>query len=80
MLAGLERTQREVASLLDSLISSGEFPNAVLFSGDRFTGRMFASRQVCLALGIPDENVLIISDRNHAYRIRPQAAMREMRT
>ena len=70
MLGGLDRTQKETASLLDSLVSSGEFPGAVLFSGDRFTGRMFASRQVCLALGIPDENVLIISDRNHAYRIR----------
>ena len=31
---------------------------------------MYASRLVCRELGIPDENVLIVSDRNHAYRIR----------
>ena len=70
MLGGLEHTQNEAALLLDSLIKAGEFPNASLFSGEKFTGRMFASRQVCLAMGIPDENILIVSDRNHAYRIR----------
>lgn len=70
MLGTLHNTQKEVASILESLVSAGEFPTAVLFSGSPYTGRMYASRLVCRELSIPDENVLIVSDRNHAYRIR----------
>ena len=75
MLGGLDHTQNEAASILDSLVRTAEFPSACLFSGSRFTGRMFASRQVCIALGIPDDNILIVSDRNHAYRIRTAIAL-----
>ena len=70
ILGGLDRTQPEIAAQLEELASSGSFPNAVLFSGNPFSGRMFAARRVCDRLRIPDENVVIISDRNHAYRIR----------
>ncbi|MBO6048161.1 MAG: hypothetical protein J6P33_00075 [Spirochaetales bacterium] len=77
MFGTLENTQKEVSSLLESLVQSGEFPNALLFSGSPCTGRMFASRLVCKALGIPDDNVLIVSDRNHAYRIRTAISLCE---
>ena len=77
MFGTLENTQKEVSSLLESLVSSGEFPNALLFSGSPCTGRMFASRLVCKELGIPDDNVLIVSDRNHAYRIRTAISLFE---
>ncbi|MBQ4280764.1 MAG: hypothetical protein II753_01535, partial [Spirochaetales bacterium] len=70
LLGGLDRTQPEIAVQLEELASSGFFPNAMLFSGSPCSGRMFAARRVCDRLGIPDENVVIISDRNHAYRIR----------
>ncbi len=71
VLGGLDRTQPEVSSQLSSLTASGGalFPNAILFSGEPCTGRMFAARQICIALGIPAENVVIVSDRNHSYRI-----------
>ena len=70
ILGGLDRTQPEIAVQLEDLASSGSFPNALLFSGTPYSGRMFAARRVCERLGIPDENVVIVSDRNHAYRIR----------
>ena len=70
ILGNLARTQPEIASQLEELVSSGNFPNALLFSGNPFCGRMFAARRICELLQIPDENVVIISDRNHAYRIR----------
>ena len=70
VLGGLDKTQNEIASLLENLCREGSFPNAVLFSGTRCSGRMFAARAVCQRLSIPDENVIIVSDRNHAYRIR----------
>jgi len=70
ILGGLDRTQKEVSLLLDELTRSSSFPEAVLFAGEGFSGRMFAATQVTKALGIPSENTLIVSDRNHAYRIR----------
>ena len=70
LTASLAKTQPEIAAQLEETIASGAFPNAVLFSGNSFSGRMYAARAVCMRLGIPDENVVIISDRNHAYRIR----------
>ena len=69
MLGGLDKTQTEVASLLEDLCKQQAFPNAVLFSGSRCCGRMFAARAVCERLSVPDENTVIVSDRNHAYRI-----------
>ena len=70
ILGGLDKTQAEVAPLLEELCKDRVFPNAVLFSGERCSGRMFASRAVCQRLQIPSENVIIVSDRNHSYRIR----------
>ena len=70
VLNGLDRTQAEVAPLLEELCRDRVFPNAVLFSGERCSGRMFAARAVCRRLQIPSENVIIVSDRNHSYRIR----------
>lgn len=70
ILGGLDKTQGEIASQLSELVKGTSFPNALLFSGSACTGRMFASRALVQALGIPSENVLIVSDRNHSYRIR----------
>ena len=70
VLGGLDKTQSEAASLLEELCRNNSFPNAVLFSGERCSGRMFAARAVCERLGVPAENVIIVSDRNHSYRIR----------
>ncbi len=77
VLGGLDRTQPELASQLQALTASGgaDFPNALLFSGEACTGRMFAARQLCKALDIPAENVVIISDRNHSYRINTALAL-----
>ncbi len=71
VLGGLDRTQPEIAGQLNDLTLAGGagFPNAVLFSGEPCTGRMFAARMICKALDIPSENVIIVSDRNHSYRI-----------
>ena len=69
VLDGLDKTQNEIASLLEDLCCRDLFPNAVLFSGSRCSGRMFAARAVCKRLSIPQENVVIVSDRNHLYRI-----------
>ena len=75
ILGGLDKTQPEAASLLEELCRENAFPNAVLFSGERCSGRMFAARAVCERLGVPDENVIIVSDRNHAYRIKTAIAL-----
>lgn len=71
VLGGLDKTQPEVCAQLQGLTAScgASFPNALLFSGEPCTGRMFAARQICAALDIPSENVVIVSDRNHSYRI-----------
>ena len=74
-LGGLDKTQKEIASLLEDLCREGSFPNAVLFSGTRCSGRMFAARAVCQRLSVPNENVIIVSDRNHAYRIKTAIAL-----
>lgn len=70
ILGGLDKTQKEIASLLEELCKDDCFPNAVLFSGPRCSGRMFASRAVCERISVPSENVVIVSDRNHALRIK----------
>ena len=70
VLGGLDKTQKEIASLLENLCREKSFPNAVLFSGSRCSGRMFAARAVCERLSVPSENVIIVSDRNHSYRIK----------
>lgn len=112
MLGGLEKTQPEVALLLQNLVDAASmsktstlttppalsnldstslntsisttnteetriqsraiytgFPNAILLAGENYSGRMFAATQICKAMKVPMENVLIISDRNHRYRI-----------
>ncbi|MGP1507780.1 MAG: hypothetical protein ACTTJW_02745 [Sphaerochaeta sp.] len=69
ILGGLDRTQKEIASRLDALAKSRALPNAILFSGNNCTGRMFAARQLCLALKVQADNVIIVSDRNHSFRI-----------
>ncbi len=75
ILGGLDLTQPAIASQLAELTEIDRFPNAVLFSGERFTGRMFASMQICKALGVPPENIVIVSDRNHGDRIRTALAL-----
>lgn len=67
---GLEKTQKEVALSFGEMVSSSAIPNAMLFCGDPYTGRMYAARQLCEACYVKPENMIIISDRNHSCRIR----------
>lgn len=70
ILNGLDRTQPEIASQLLDLTQEGQFPNALLFSGSNCSGRMFAARALVKQMNVPSENVIIVSDRNHYYRIK----------
>lgn len=70
ILGGLDKSQPEIASQIMDLTMGDSFPNALLFSGSSCSGRMFAARALVNQMGIPAENVIIISDRNHYYRIK----------
>lgn len=69
-LKDLEKTQKEVSDVLLDLVRANDLPNALLFCGPAYSGRMYASRALIRNLGVPDENVIIVSDRNHSQRIR----------
>lgn len=75
MFEGLAVTQPEIAQQLSDLIENGNFPSASLFFGPLFSGRMYAAMQVCRALDVPRENTIIVSDRNHEYRIKTALAL-----
>ncbi len=70
MFEGLAKTQPEIAQQLSDLVSSSNFPSSSLFFGPSFSGRMYAAMQLSLALDVPKENTIIVSDRNHEYRIK----------
>ena len=69
MFEKLSATQPEIASQLADLIAKGEFPSSSLFHGEPYSGRMFAAMAVANEMDIPKENTIIVSDRNHSYRI-----------
>ncbi len=73
MFEGLARTQPQIAQQLSALVEEGNFPSSSLFFGPSFCGRMYAASSLAEALKIPQENTIIVSDRNHGYRI--QAAI-----
>ncbi|MCF0117228.1 MAG: hypothetical protein HUJ61_04170, partial [Bacilli bacterium] len=67
MFGNLRTTQPDVCSQLQDLVKA--VPNALLFYGSPFTGRMYASLQLCKVLEVPSDNIIILSDRNHSDRI-----------
>lgn len=69
MFYGLENTQKDVSLLLENLINANEFPSSCLFSGPAYSGRMFAALSVAKAFGSDLDSTIIISDRNHSFRI-----------
>ena len=69
MFECLAVTQPEIAQSLSDLIENNNFPSASLFFGPSMSGRMYAAMQVGKALGVSKENTIIVSDRNHSYRI-----------
>ncbi len=69
MFEGLAKTQPEIAQQLSDLVVNNNFPNASLFFGPLLCGRMYAASEVGKALGVSRENTIIVSDRNHFYRI-----------
>ena len=69
MFEGLAKTQPEIAQQLANLVKQGNFPSSSLFYGPSYCGRMYAASALGQALEIPKENTIIVSDRNHGYRI-----------
>ena len=70
MFYGLENTQSEVASLLEKLIKEDSFPRCVLFTGPQYSSRMYAAMSVAKHFNADINSTVIISDRNHSYRIK----------
>ena len=69
MFEGLAKTQSQIAQQLSSLVAEGNFPCSSLFFGPSFSGRMYAASALATELKIPKDNTIIVSDRNHGYRI-----------
>ncbi len=67
---GLGQTQPEAAAILQELISSNNVPPCMLFCGKPYSGKMFAAMKTANALGSDNQSTIIISDRNHNYRIK----------
>lgn len=70
MLKGLEHTQKKTAEQLEKLLASGNFPYCSLFSGSRYTGRMYAAVEVAAVLGAGTDSTLILSERDSRTDIR----------
>ena len=75
MFEGLAVTQPEIAQQLLDLVQKDSFPSASLFFGPLMSGRMYAATQTGKALGVAKENTIIVSDRNHSYRIQTALAL-----
>ena len=56
--------------MFEDLLESGNFPYCSLFSGSRYSGRMYAATEVANKLGAGLESTLILSDRNNSIDIR----------
>ena len=56
--------------MFEDLLESGNFPYCSLFSGSRYSGRMYAAVNVADKLGAGLESTLILSDRNNSIDIR----------
>lgn len=69
MFYGLENTQPDISVQLENLINAGDFPASVMFSGHTCSGRMYAALAVAKAFGADIDSTVIISDRNHSFRI-----------
>ena len=75
MFEKLGATQPEIAQTLSQLIGKDEMPCASLFHGDAYSGRMFAAMSVAKEMDIPKENIVVVSDRNHFFRIKTATAL-----
>ena len=56
--------------MFDKLLDNGNFPYCSLFSGSRYSGRMYAATEVANKLGAGLDGTLILSDRNNSIDIR----------
>jgi DNA polymerase-3 subunit gamma/tau len=56
--------------MFEDLLDSGNFPYCSLFSGTRYSGRMYAAVNVADKLGAGLESTLVLSDRNNSIDIR----------
>lgn len=54
---------------IEKLIGEGNFPSCVLFSGSRYSGRMYTANKVADALGSTFESTVILSDRDNITQI-----------
>lgn len=54
---------------IEKLIEDGSFPSCVLFSGSRYSGRMYTANKVADALGSTFESTVILSDRDNVTQI-----------
>ncbi len=69
MFYGLENTQPEVSLQIEKLVSENSFPKCSLFCGPEFSSKMFAALCVAKSFDSDINSTVIISDRNHQYRI-----------
>lgn len=69
MFYGLENTQPEVSFQIEKLVSENNFPKCALFCGPEFSSKMYAAMSVAKSFGSDINSTVIISDRNHQYRI-----------
>ncbi|MCR5761717.1 MAG: hypothetical protein K6F82_07005 [Sphaerochaetaceae bacterium] len=72
MLSSLEKTQKDVSLLFNKLLQDNAFPLVSLFSGPKYSGKMYAAQAVSRALGSDFSSTIIISDREFG-RIIPAA-------
>ena len=56
--------------MFDDLLNSGNYPYCSLYSGSRYSGRMYAATEVANRLGSGLEGTLILSDRNNSIDIK----------
>lgn len=75
MFERLCSTQPEIARQLAELVANDEFPSSSLFFGEQYSGRMFAAMSVGKEMNVPRENIVIVSDRNHFFRIKAATAL-----
>lgn len=69
MFEALSKTQPQISSQLSILVENSTFPSSSLFYGTPYSGRMYAAMAVAKEMKIPQENIVIVSDRGHYSRI-----------
>lgn len=75
MFEALSKTQPQIASQLSNLVENKAFPSSSLFYGNSYTGRMYAAMDVAKEMEVPQENIVIVSDRSHYSRIMSAIAL-----